>query len=395
MDNDNKQQKDTSNMHCWRCHKKGHPIKVCPKLMDYETPASEKNGKKSDGGDCEFDQGVVVCDNGRLRIAGTGDIKLSSNNSIDKMPDVLYVPGLSTTLLSVNLFTDRGINILFTSKDYEFVDADDCVVNGSVLGTGSRENGLYLLDGKPDTKSVFVSNVQDYDLWHQRIGHVGQQKLKFWFSHQMMDHFLRVLVCEQNCSKYTQEQNGVAERQNRSTFEAARSMMFNAQCSKKLWAEAVNTAVYVHNKVPQTGANNCIPKERFIGLPVKYSNLRVFGCDAYVHVLKKVRGDKLDARSKSLVFVGKDRGRKGYCLFNLEHSVKFDEGKFTACSEGVTDVSDVVYYIVADLVEGNAIEEIPVDKEGEFRDDEYDDFVGENVRELGKLMKMCKIGGTH
>ncbi|XP_066969103.1 uncharacterized protein [Macrobrachium rosenbergii] len=334
--NDNKQQKDTSNVRCWRCHEKGHPIKECPKPKDYEAPAGEKKSDtKSDGGgknftpkktflcalsarltegaividsvaeghmsldkkslvnykDCEFDQDVVGGDNGRLRVAGTGDIKLSSNNSINKMPGVLYVPGLSTILLSVSHCTDRGINVLFMSIGCQFVDADDCVVSGSVLD------------------DVKFTNVNDDTCVARAL-----------------------------------------DKQSRQSF------------SRSISPKVSEVLDLVH-------ADLCgsLP-ERFWW--------------------SQVRGDKLDARSKCLVFAGYDKESKGYRLFDLDkpkgisvkHSVKFDEGKFTVCSEGVTDVSDVVYCPVGDLVEGNDVEEAPVDGEDDdFRDAEHGDFEGESV----------------
>ena len=45
------------------------------------------------------------------------------------------------------------------------------------------------------------------------------------------------------------QQNGISERNNRSLMEAARTMVFEANLSKHWWAEAVNTANHVHNRV--------------------------------------------------------------------------------------------------------------------------------------------------
>ena len=46
------------------------------------------------------------------------------------------------------------------------------------------------------------------------------------------------------------EQNGVAERKNRSLIEATRCMISDANISKSFWAEAVTTANYVINRSP-------------------------------------------------------------------------------------------------------------------------------------------------
>jgi len=77
-------------------------------------------------------QCVVVGDNGRLKVSGTGDMELFSKNIIDKISNVLHVPGLSATLLSVSQCTDRGVNVMFTSTGCLFLDSEDCNINGTV-----------------------------------------------------------------------------------------------------------------------------------------------------------------------------------------------------------------------------------------------------------------------
>ncbi|GKA04820.1 putative ribonuclease H-like domain-containing protein [Tanacetum coccineum] len=47
----------------------------------------------------------------------------------------------------------------------------------------------------------------------------------------------------------TPQQNGVAERRNRTLFEAARTMLADSKLATTFWADAVNTACYVQNKV--------------------------------------------------------------------------------------------------------------------------------------------------
>jgi hypothetical protein len=55
---------------------------------------------------------------------------------------------------------------------------------------------------------------------------------------------------------YTPQQNGVAERENRTLVEAARSMIHTKNLPLKLWAEVVNTAAFVMNRTGPTGIEN-------------------------------------------------------------------------------------------------------------------------------------------
>ena len=48
------------------------------------------------------------------------------------------------------------------------------------------------------------------------------------------------------------DQNGVAERRNRTLLDMVRSMLSNSKLPKSLWTEALKTAVYILNKVPVT-----------------------------------------------------------------------------------------------------------------------------------------------
>ncbi|GJW39782.1 putative ribonuclease H-like domain-containing protein [Tanacetum coccineum] len=64
----------------------------------------------------------------------------------------------------------------------------------------------------------------------------------------------------------TPQQNGVAERKNRTLIEAARTMLADSLLPIPFWAEAVNTACYVQNRVLVTKPHNKTPYELLIGL---------------------------------------------------------------------------------------------------------------------------------
>lgn len=84
----------------------------------------------------------------------------------------------------------------------------------------------------------------------------------------------------------TPEQNGVAERLNRTLVEMSRSMLLDAKLPKKFWAESVSTAVYLRNRCPTKAIKGKTPYEALYGKKPNVNHLRVFGCDAYTHIPK-------------------------------------------------------------------------------------------------------------
>ena len=65
----------------------------------------------------------------------------------------------------------------------------------------------------------------------------------------------------QHSIPYTPQQNGVAERKNRSLKERATCMMEAKTLPPKYWAEAINCAAYIQNRVPHKQLAGMTPFE--------------------------------------------------------------------------------------------------------------------------------------
>jgi hypothetical protein len=113
----------------------------------------------------------------------------------------------------------------------------------------------------------------------------------------------------------TPQQNGVAERMNRTLTERARSMRIQSGLPKQFWAEAINTAAYLINRGPSVPLEQRIPEEVWSGKEVNLSWLKVFGCIAYVHISDHARG-KLDPKSLKCTFIGYGGDEFGYRLWD-------------------------------------------------------------------------------
>ena len=115
--------------------------------------------------------------------------------------------------------------------------------------------------------------------------------------------------------KGTPQQNGVVERMNRTLAKKARCMRLNARLPKVFWAEIVNTVGFIINRSPSLVIDFEILEEVWSGRSVDYSSLKFFCCLAYVHVQSGERS-KLDLKSRKCVFIGFERGVKGYRLWD-------------------------------------------------------------------------------
>jgi hypothetical protein len=104
---------------------------------------------------------------------------------------------------------------------------------------------------------------------------------------------------------------------NRTLMEKARSMLSGAGLGQEFWAEAVGTTCYLVNRSPSSALDDKTPHEVWSGKKPSLQHLRVFGCDAYVHVPKENRS-KLDNKDEKCIFIGYKDGVKGYKLWNPE-----------------------------------------------------------------------------
>lgn len=131
--------------------------------------------------------------------------------------------------------------------------------------------------------------------------------------------------------RYTPEQNGKAERLNRTLMEKVRPMLAGSGMPKNMWAEAVVTANYVRNRSPATGRDKT-PWEQFYGLKPDVSHLRTWGARTYSLTPKALR-NKLEPTSESGRFIGYPEGTKGYKILLdngtiiISRDVTFVEGR--------------------------------------------------------------------
>ncbi|KAK3038599.1 hypothetical protein RJ639_027262 [Escallonia herrerae] len=156
----------------------------------------------------------------------------------------------------------------------------------------SRKVWVYFMKHKSEVFNVFKQ-------WKARVKNQTGKKLKYFRSDNGMEYkdeeFLQFCkdkgIIRHFSVKRTPEQNGVAERMNRTLLERARCMRLNADLPKSFWAEVVNTACYLINRSPSSAINHRVPEDN-------------------------EERSKLDPKSKECIFLGYEEGVKGYRLWD-------------------------------------------------------------------------------
>lgn len=373
---------------------------------------------------------IKVADSKMLMVEACGktDLVIKDSDGTEKkiqVKNVLYVPELTTNLLSVSQMTKSNCDVIF--------EKDGCKIfqNNKLILKASCMNNMYKVSTAEAT--VFLTTVQEENayIWHQRMGHLnftdlqkinectegvkvsvpkngfvcdtclkGKQsrlpfkhtgtratellelihsdicgpmevsslgKAKYFLTftddfsrkvfvypiknksetldkfkdfrnlvekqtgksikilrsdngteyiNQDFDKYMKASgIRHQTTNPYTSEQNGLAERMNRTLIERAKCLLLNSRLRKDFWAEAVCTAAYIINRSPTRALDYRTPEELWSGKKPNLEHMRVFGCPAMVHIPKQ-RRLKWDPKSIEVIFVGYCNDTKGYRLYD-------------------------------------------------------------------------------
>ncbi|KAK3033128.1 hypothetical protein RJ639_036487 [Escallonia herrerae] len=158
------------------------------------------------------DRNVLVGNGEQAQVEAVGTLRLvlESGFNLD-LVDTVYVPSMTRNLISVSRLDAYGYSFKFENKGLSLF------LYSRVIGSGLLEGNLYkLLLNAFFTESLKTMNVSD--------------------------------VVAKTCG--TPQQNGVAERRNRTLMDMVRSMICQSTLPEFLWVEALKTAVHILNRVP-------------------------------------------------------------------------------------------------------------------------------------------------
>jgi len=113
---------------------------------------------------------------------------------------------------------------------------------------------------------------------------------------------------------YSPDQNGVAERLNRTLVTMAKSMLFESRLPEKFWGFAIETACYLRNRLPVSYGRKT-PYEKLFGKKPDICHLKVFGCLVFSYIPAKTRY-KMEEGSRKAIFVGYTDSSRQYLLYD-------------------------------------------------------------------------------
>ncbi|GJY93341.1 putative ribonuclease H-like domain-containing protein, partial [Tanacetum coccineum] len=272
----------------------------------------------------ENDQTCVACLKGKQHKASC---KSKIQNSITQ----------PLFMLHMDLFGPTFVSSLMNKK-YCLVVTDDY----------SRFTWVFFLASKDETSGILKSFIT-------QIENLVDKKVKIIrcdngteFKNRVMSEFCEKKGIKREFSvARTPQQNGVAERRNRTLIEAARTMLADSKLPTTFWAEAVNTACYVQNRVLVVKPHNKTLYELFRGRTPSLSFMRPFGC--HVTILNTLDHlGKFDGKSNDGFFVGYSLNSKAFTVHNIRTRkveenlhVKFLKDKPTIAGDGLKWLFDI------------------------------------------------------
>nr|GEX85195.1 hypothetical protein [Tanacetum cinerariifolium] len=207
--------------------------------------------------------------------------------------------------LHMDLFGPTSVNSL-NHKWYCLVVTDDF----------SRFTWTFFLKTMDETSGIlrnFITEIENLKVLKMKIircDNRGEFKNK-----EMNEFCTRKGIKREFSNARTPQQNRVTERRNRTLIEAGKTMIADAKLPVTFWAEAVNTACYVQNRVLVNKSHNKTSYELLNSRTPAIGFLKPFGC--HVMILNTLDHlGKFDAKRDEGYFIGYSMSSKAFRVFN-------------------------------------------------------------------------------
>ena len=173
---------------------------------------------------------------------------------------------------------------------------------------------------------IDICDVSDHE--NQVVKRLRSDNGGEFISRKFKDILTRNKIRHEFSAPYSPHQNGTAERNWRTLFEAARCMLIESRLPKHLWTYAVMAAAHIRNRMYCQRIRDT-PYHLLMGKQPAINKLHLFGSVCFANIKLK---RKLDPRSKQGIFIGYDKYSPSYLVYFPESdsvmksaTVKFTE----------------------------------------------------------------------
>ena len=215
------------------------------------------------------------------------------------------------------------------------------------IDDSGRFRVVFPMKKKSDTFSCF----KRFKAWAENktghsVGTLREDKGGEYMGKEFGDFCIEHGIQRQHSVRARPQQNGVAERANRTMEQGIITMLHQAGLPLAFWGEALAAYVHVWNRTPTSAVPGKTPYENFYSTKPDVSMLRVWGCVAYVHIQRDKReGGSLGSHMEKCIFIGYPPDYKGWKFYNpatkksiISERAQFDERYFLGIKESTPTI---------------------------------------------------------
>ncbi len=190
------------------------------------------------------------------------------------------------------------------------------------IDDATRWNTIFLLSHKDDaTEKIIQYARQIKNFTNRTIGILHSDNGGEFVNGYLKEYCDEAGIHIRTSTAYTPEQNGRAERINRTIVEGISCLLLDSQLPLSFWGFAAETFVYIKNRSPHSKLHRATPYECWFQRIPDLTNLHVFGFRCYVFVPKEIRktlgpGNKLLPKAREMVFVGYSESKKAWRCYD-------------------------------------------------------------------------------
>jgi hypothetical protein len=183
----------------------------------------------------------------------------------------------------------------------------------SIVDDSSRYTHVFFLKRKNEALGKFKQfKIQTETQLDKRLKRIRTDNGLEFCSSEFEDFCTTEGIVHEKTMVYTPQQNGIAERMNRTIMDLVRSVLHETLLPKSSWAELTYSAVYIRNRLTNKHNDTMTPYEIWHQRKPSLKHLRAIGCQTYVHIPRQKRHSKLESRGELGYLVGYSLSGRGY-----------------------------------------------------------------------------------